>query len=62
MVLGAWPEEPSTVETTNREYLTALPEGLLGAIPRGAPSRGPETFRREAPVWLAGAAQRMGTP
>ncbi|MGW5238811.1 dethiobiotin synthase [Monashia sp. NPDC004114] len=62
MVLGAWPQEPSTVERTNREYLASLPEGLLGAIPQGAPSRGSETFRGEAPVWLAALAQRMGTP
>jgi dethiobiotin synthase len=62
IVVGAWPATPSAVETTNRDYLASLPEGLLGAIPRGAPGRDPERFRERAPVWLAGLAQRIGTP
>jgi dethiobiotin synthase len=62
IVVGSWPEEPSVVETTNREYLASLPESLLGAIPEGAPSRRPESFRADASTWLTGLAQRMGTP
>ncbi len=62
IAIGAWPDEPSVVETTNRAYLASLPEGLIGAIPQGAPGRGAEIFRREAPAWLAGLAHRMGTP
>ena len=62
IVVGAWPQEPSVIETTNRDYLATLPEGLLGAVPQGAPNRAPGDFRAEAPGWLAALAQRIGTP
>ncbi|MBC9821549.1 dethiobiotin synthase [Terrabacter sp. MAHUQ-38] len=52
VVIGGWPEDPSVVETTNRDYLEALPEGLLGAVPWGAPALAPEAFRAAAPTWL----------
>ena len=41
VVIGSWPDEPDVIERTNRDRLEALPEGLLGAIPRGAPGLGP---------------------
>ena len=62
IVLGAWPDQPDVIETTNREYLEGLPEGLLGAVPAGAPRLDPATFRDASPGWLSGLAQRLGTP
>jgi dethiobiotin synthase len=54
VVIGGWPDEPSLVEATNRDYLAALPEGLLGTVPWGAPALAPEAFRSAAPTWLPG--------
>ena len=54
VILGAWPAEPSHLEATNRDYFATLPEGLLGAVPAGAPARAPEVFRRRATAWLPG--------
>ena len=62
VVVGAWPDSPSIIETTNREYFEGLPEGLLGAVPHGAPGLDRALFRAEAGAWLAGLAQRIGTP
>lgn len=62
VVVGAWPGKPGVIETTNRDYLNGLPEGLLGAVPLGAPGLDPEVFRAAAPTWLPGMAQRLGTP
>lgn len=68
LVIGAWPSAPDVIETTNRDYLSALPEGLLGAVPQGAPALAPDVFRGEAATWLPGLAaltaapQRRGTP
>jgi dethiobiotin synthetase len=68
IVLGSWPSDPTVIETSNRDYLAELPEGLLGAIPTGAPLLEPEAFRAAAPGWLPGLAgraagdQRRDTP
>jgi len=62
LVIGSWPNEPDVIERTNRDEFDALPEGLLGAIPRGAPGIAVSTFRASAPAWLPGLAQRLGTP
>ncbi|MEW1954104.1 dethiobiotin synthase [Terrabacter sp. NPDC080008] len=66
VVIGAWPDEPGIIETTNRDYIAGLPEGLLGAIPLGAPRSSADAFRASAPTWLPGMAtrlaQRRGTP
>ncbi|MFM6850841.1 MAG: dethiobiotin synthase [Terrabacter sp.] len=68
VVIGSWPNEPDVIERTNRDYLSALPEGLLGAVPPGAPALPPDVFRRQARRWLpgvvalTGAPQRRGTP
>jgi len=62
IVIGAWPDTPDVIETTNRDYLGGLPEGLLGAVPLGAPTLSPTAFRAASPSWLAGLAQRLGTP
>lgn len=61
VVLGAWPASPGLIEVTNREHFAALPEGLVGVIPQGAPARGAEEFSRLASGWLPGLAQRIGT-
>jgi len=61
VVIGAWPDEPDVIETTNRDYLDDLPEGRLGAVPLGAPRLDPTAFREGAPTWLPGLAQRLGT-
>ncbi|NUO36316.1 MAG: AAA family ATPase, partial [Dermatophilaceae bacterium] len=60
VVIGAWPEAPDVIETTNRDYLAALPEGLLGAVPLGAPTLSPDDFRKAAPGWLPGLARLAG--
>jgi len=66
VVIGAWPDDPDVIETTNRDYLSALAEGLVGAVPLGAPHHDPATFAARAPGWLPGLAerlaQRLGTP
>lgn len=59
IVLGAWPESPTLIERTNRDYLGALPEGLLGAVPLGAPLLAPAVFVQRAGDWLPGLAQRL---
>lgn len=61
VVLGAWPAAPTPVEVSNRDHFAALPEGLLGVIPEGAPDRASEEFAEAAPAWLPGLSQRMGT-
>lgn len=62
IVIGAWPSEPDDIASTNREHLAGLPEGVVGAVPFGAPGLDPETFRTASPGWLPGLAQRLGTP
>ncbi|WP_076259882.1 dethiobiotin synthase [Intrasporangium flavum] len=59
VVVGAWPDDPGPVETTNLEVFSGLPEGLLGVVPSGAPSLGPEAFRASASDWLPGLAARL---
>jgi len=61
-VIGAWPDRPDVIETTNRDHLSDLPEGLLGAVPLGAPQLDAHAFRSASPGWLPGLAQRLGTP
>lgn len=62
VVIGAWPDQPSRIEATNRAYFAELPEGLLGAVPLGAPTLAPAAFVDAAASWLPGLAQRLGTP
>ena len=59
VVIGGWPDEPTVIETTNRDYLAALPERLLGAVPWGAPALPPEAFRASAPAWLPGLRHHL---
>ena len=61
LVIGAWPDEPGAVEVSNRAYLSELPEGLLGALPLGAPLLAPEAFRSAAPTWLPGLVRLLAT-
>jgi len=60
IIVGAWPDDPGPVETTNLDVFAGLPEGLLGVVPDGAPARGPDAFRAAAPSWLPGLALRLG--
>ena len=62
VVVGSWPSDPTIIETTNRDYLAALPERLLGAIPAGAPLLEPADFCAAAPGWLPGLAARASAP
>ena len=68
VAIGAWPSDPTVIETTNRDHLAELPEGLLGAVPSGAPRLEPAAFCTAAPAWLPGLwqrarpAQRRDTP
>ncbi|MGW1540649.1 dethiobiotin synthase [Streptomyces sp. NPDC002309] len=54
LVIGSWPTEPDLASRCN---LADLPEvagaPLLGALPAGAGTATPETFRTAAPGWLA---------
>ena len=56
------PAEPDVIDRTNRDEFEGLPEGLLGALPQGAPALPVSTFRASAPAWLPGLVQRLGTP
>lgn len=60
-IIGSWPQDPTVIETSNRDYTTALPEGVLGAIPTGAPGLAPENFRTAAPSWLRNMTERHTT-
>jgi dethiobiotin synthetase len=71
VVVGSWPIDPTIIEATNRDYLAGLPEGLLGAVPAGAPQLDPATFCAASAAWLPGlaglahrgrSAQRRDTP
>ena len=59
VVIGSWPDDPDVIDRTNRDEFEALPEGLLGVIPRGAPRIPDSTFRASAPTWLPGLVQRL---
>ena len=59
VLLGAWPDDPGPIETTNLDVFAGLPEGLLGLVPDGAPALGPDAFRASAPDWLPGLAARL---
>lgn len=56
VVFGSWPSDPGHLEQTNRDHFAALPEGLVGAIPHGAPALPAERFRSGAPTWFSGWA------
>lgn len=58
VAIGSWPHQPSVIETTNRDYLAALPHGLLGALPAGAPKLPPLEFRAATSRWLPRLAVR----
>ena len=62
IVIGAWPDHPSHIEQTNRAYLGELAEGLIGAVPLGAPRLTPAVFAEGSAAWLPGLVQRLGTP
>ncbi|QNP62140.1 dethiobiotin synthase [Streptomyces genisteinicus] len=56
VVIGSWPAEPDLAALCNRADLpVAAGVPLLGAVPGGAGSLGPEAFRAAAPDWLAPA-------
>jgi dethiobiotin synthase len=52
LVIGSWPREPTTVELSNREYISRHPAPLLGAIPEQAGNLCPAQFRAAAKDWL----------
>ncbi len=60
IVVGAWPDEPGPIETTNLDVFAGLPEGLLGIVPAGAPASGADAFLPAAPGWLPGLVARLG--
>lgn len=62
IVIGAWPERPDEVETTNAEYIQTLGTPLAGTIPADAATMKTEQFRQQAPQWLAGLAQPAAKP
>jgi dethiobiotin synthetase len=54
VVIGAWPQQPNQIETSNTEYLRGLSTPLAGVIPAGAAALDPRRFRSLAPQWLNG--------
>jgi dethiobiotin synthetase len=52
LVIGSWPHEPTSVDLSNREYLSRHATPLLGAIPEQAADLEPQQFRAEALNWL----------
>jgi dethiobiotin synthetase len=52
MVIGSWPDQPTPVELSNREYLARHAVPLLGAIPEQSGTLGPMQFRAAAENWL----------
>lgn len=55
LVIGSWPADPGQAESLNRDELprvTGVP--LLGMVPEGAGTLGPEEFQARAPGWLMG--------
>ncbi|MDN5767637.1 MAG: dethiobiotin synthase [Humibacillus sp.] len=61
IVIGAWTEQPTVIEQTNRAYFDGLAEGVLGAVPWGAPALAPAVFADQSATWLPGLVQRLGT-
>ncbi|WP_424214942.1 dethiobiotin synthase [Streptomyces sp. BI20] len=54
VVVGSWPTDPDLATRCNLTDLpTAANAPLLGAIPTGAGTLPPHTFRTQAPTWLA---------
>ena len=52
LVVGSWPPTPSDIEQDNRRYFHQLRTPFLGALPAGAASLDPRSFRQQAPNWL----------
>ncbi len=52
LVVGSWPQEPTAVELSNRQYLNNHAVPLLGAIPEQARNLQPSQFRAAARDWF----------
>lgn len=52
ILVGSLEPNPAEVTLSNLDYLRELPVPFLGAIPQGASTYSPATFRREAHGWL----------
>lgn len=52
LIIGSWPDDPSTVETSNMAALMSGRVPVLGAIPSGAGQLGRDAFSSSASRWL----------
>lgn len=48
LIIGSWPEHPSAIELSNREYLSNTGVPLLACLPARAADHAPAEFRRLA--------------
>jgi len=58
VVIGSWPDQPDTIEVTNREHLART--HALDALPGGAAQLEPARFRSAAVGWLPGVLAGVG--
>ncbi|GAA5229921.1 dethiobiotin synthase [Arthrobacter cryoconiti] len=56
LVIGSWPESPSIIERSNRDFFESLETPFLGALPAGASALEPAIFQQLAPQWIHGLA------
>ncbi|HEY1820001.1 MAG TPA: dethiobiotin synthase [Trebonia sp.] len=51
-VIGSWPQQPSDIDLSNRDYLGRHDVPLIGVIPAGAANLSPADFRASAGGWF----------
>ena len=52
IIIGSWPQQPTDIDLSNRQYLSRDTPPLIGAIPEQAGKLPPTRFRHQAPCWL----------
>jgi dethiobiotin synthase len=65
ILIGSWPQQPTDVDLSNRQYLSRGTPPLMGAIPEQAAQLPPTRFRQQAPCWLlqdGACPPQSGTP
>ena len=60
VVIGSWPDKPTEIDLSNRDYLSRHPVPLLGALPEQAGQLAPARFRATAGRWFRFTAQLAG--
>jgi dethiobiotin synthase len=52
VVIGSWPQQPSDIDISNRDYLLCHETPLIGVIPAGAAALPPADFTAAADGWF----------